>query len=605
MAGLFREEIIEEIRGRIDLVDFVGEYVNLRKQGNSFVGNCPFHADKTPSFHVTPENGLFYCFGCGVGGDLFSFVMKIDHLDFPQAVEKLARRAGVSLERELPGGAKQASADRLNRLREINREAALFFFRNLRGQEGKGARAYLQSRSVNEESQRLFALGYVPRGSNLLQLYLKQKGIETEEMLAAGLVIKRDDGTLIDRFRDRIMFPITDVRGRVVGFGGRLLGPGEPKYLNSPETKVFHKKSLLYGLHLALPVIRKEKSVILVEGYLDVIALHQHQIKNAVASLGTAFTPEHGRLIKRYAREVVILFDNDEAGRRATDRAIDIFREQGLNVKIASLPGAKDPDEFLQAYGRKAFLEALGKALPIIPYRLEQLKQEILLDEPGNKSVLLARLFPDLAKLTSQVERQEYIRLLAQELNLSEGAIWDDFRRNQGEQRRKYPLLRDKSPEIRNNTIGNKNVNSFRSPYLIAQENMLKVLVQEPALVTRVEEQLGSEVFADEKCREVFDLIKKLVAARPGEPVLTADLVHYAPETLKNFIAKLASAPDLPLGERQVEDTLNRLQLQYLTDQVEQRQKQIREAEEAKDSSGVQNLLQEISNLQRKIQSLK
>lgn len=455
MTGLFREEIIEEIRGRVDIVDYVGEYVNLRKQGNSFVGNCPFHADKTPSFHVTPENGLFYCFGCGVGGDIFSFAMKIENLDFPQAVEKLAQRAGVNLVRQAVSRQQQEHLDRLNRIREINREAALYFFANLRAGEGKAARAYLQSRGVNKESQRVFALGFAPGGSNLLQLHLGQKGIQQEEMLAAGLVIKRDDGRVIDRFRDRLMFPITDVRGRVVGFGGRLLGPGEPKYLNTPETQVFHKKSLLYGLHLALPAIRQEKTVILVEGYLDVIALHQHQITNAVASLGTAFTPEHGRLIKRYAREVILLFDSDEAGRKATDRAIEIFREQGLQVKIAALPGAKDPDEFLQIYGRKAFLNALAKALPIIPYRLQRLKSEMSLDEPGSKSALLAQLFPDLAKLSGQVERQEYVRLLAQELNLPEKAIWDDFRRNQGEQRRKYPLLRDKSPEIRNNTIGN------------------------------------------------------------------------------------------------------------------------------------------------------
>lgn len=604
MAGLFSQETIDEIRNRVDIVDIISEYVSLRKQGNSYVARCPFHDDKTPSFHVTPENGLFYCFGCGAGGDLFSFVMKIDHLDFPQAVEKLAHRAGVSLVREGLNPAPPKKLEKLKRLREINREAAFYYYQCLRSAEGAAFRRYLEERQINRDSQRKFALGFAPK-NNALQSYLATKGITTEEMLAAGLVIKRDDGSIIDRFRERVMFPITDHRGRVVGFGGRLITPGEPKYLNTPETEVFRKKSLLYGLHLALPAIRQEKVAILVEGYLDVIALHQYGIQNAVASLGTAFTPEHAKLLKRYANEVILLFDNDEAGIKATERAIEIFSRQDLRIKIASLAGAKDPDEFLKTYGTKAFLKLLTKALPVILYRFELLKSQTSLDSPGNKSALLKQLFPDLAKLNSQVERQEYIKILAQELNLSEEVIWDDFRRNQGEQRGKYQYLRDKTSQIRNNTSGNGNVNSFRTPYVIAQENMLRLLLQEPSLIKRVSRELGKEVFNNELYRELFTFMEELAGTKQEELITVKDIIYYAPENLKSLVAKLSSTTPLPVGERQFRDTMVSLQLQHLSTQVEDKRKKIREAEAKKDFPGVQILLQEITDLQRKIQSLK
>jgi len=604
VAGLYSQETIEEIRRRIDIVDLVSEYVSLRKQGNSYVGRCPFHDDRNPSFHVTPENGLFYCFGCGAGGDVFSFVMRIAHLDFPQAVERLAQRAGVDLVREGMSSSQRGKLDRLNRLREINREAALFYYRCLRAAPGEPSRRYLAGRRITRESQRKFALGYAPKNNALLS-HLIRLGVTREEMLAAGLVIRRDDGSFVDRFRDRVMFPITDLRGRVVGFGGRLINPGEPKYLNSPETEIFHKKSLLYGLHLALPAIRQSQVAVLVEGYLDVIALHQAGIENAVASLGTAFTPEHARLLKRFAREIIILFDNDEAGRKATERAIEIFSEQELAVKVASLAGAKDPDEFLQKAGPEALKEVLAQALPVVLYHLHRLKATMPLDTPGSTSALLKELFPDLARLKSQVERQEYIRILAQELNLPEEVIWDDFRRNQGEQRRKYAYLRDKTSQIRNNTSETGNVNSFRTPYVIAQENMLRLLLQDPSLVTRVAREVGPEMFQEARYRELFLLVEELVAAGAGSAVTLQEIVARAPEELKNLVARLAATDPLPLGERQLQDAMTKLEREYLEAQVKDKWKKVAEAEAQKDSSGVQILLQEIWNLQRKIQSLK
>lgn len=604
MSGFFSEEIIEEIRSRIDIVELIGEYVDLRKQGNRFVGRCPFHSDRTPSFHVTPENGLFYCFGCGTGGDLFSFVMKADHSDFPQAVEKLARRAGISLAQERALSPSQRNKlSELDRLRDINREAALYYFKCLRGPMGEAAREYLAARQVNSQCQQVFALGYAPGKVNSLQSHLAGKSISQAEMIEAGLLVKREDGSLRERFRNRLMFPITDNRGRVVGFGGRLLAEGQPKYLNSPETKIFRKKGLLYGLHLASPSLRERKTAILVEGYLDVIALYQYGFANAVASLGTAFTPEHGSLLKRYVQEVILLFDNDEAGIRATDRAIEIFRNQGLKVKIIILPKGQDPDDFLQAQGKEAFDTVLANALSIIPYRLMRLKSQYPLSEPGGKSLILGGIFPDLAKLTSQVERQEYIRFLAQELDLDEEAIWDDFTRKQRERQGKTPYSRDKTIKIRNNTI--RNTNSFRTPYLMAQKNLLRLILQLPQLTKRIEEELGEKVFSDEMYKDVYRLIKEVVSTREEETISLNHVLDQASENHKSFIAKFAARDSMPIDDRQIEDTIKTLRWQYLAHQVEEKRRLIKKAEEAKDSFGVQNMLQEINDLQRKIHTLK
>lgn len=604
MAGGFREDTIEEIRARVDLVELIGETVNLRKQGNRYVGRCPFHSEKTPSFHVTPENGLFYCFGCGTGGDIFSFVMKQEHLEFPQAVEKLAQRAGITLlaEKNLSPG-QQKNIEQLQRLRDINREAAFYYYQTLRTNEGKEALGYLRTRQVTQESLKEFALGYAPYRHLELHDYLLSKGFTMEEMLEGGLLIQREGGAITGRFRDRIMFPITDTRGRVVGFGGRLMNPGEPKYLNSPETKVFNKKGLLYGLHLALQEIRRQGLVLLVEGYLDVIGLRQAGFKNVVASLGTAFSPEHAAILKRYTREVIVLFDNDEAGIKATQRAIDIFRDQGMKVKMANLPGAKDPDDFIKSYGKRALEKELDKALTIIPFRLNQLKKQFPLQDPSSKVSLLKELFPDLAKLASQVERHEYIRFLAQELKLSEEAIWDDFRRKQEERRINTQFERDKSPEIRNNI--RVNVNSFRDPYQKAQENLLRLVLNQPELILEIENRLELEVIQDETCKGILQLIGELFKRSTIGVITANDIYHYAPGEAKDLIARLTTMENLPITERLIGDVLTGLQQQYWVNLVETKQKAIREAEEAKDFLKVQNILQEIDDLQRKIHSLK
>ncbi|MFA5535622.1 MAG: DNA primase [Bacillota bacterium] len=602
MAGGFSEDIIEEIRAKVDLAELIGEYVHLRKQGNRFVGLCPFHSEKTPSFHVTPENGLFYCFGCGTGGDVFSFVMKQEHLDFPQTVEKLAQRAGVTLQRDLSPG-QQKNLDQLQRLRELNREAAYYFYQTLRAEPGKDALAYLGRRQVKQSSLTEFALGYAPPSYNELYDHLVSKGFTLEEMVEAGLLLLRDNGAVMGRFRDRIIFPITDTRGRVVGFGGRLLAQGEPKYLNSQETKVFNKRGLLYGLHLALPEIRKLGRVVLVEGYLDVIALYQAGFKNVVASLGTAFSQEHAVLLKRYTREVVILFDNDEAGIKATERAIDIFRDQGIKVKMAALPEAKDPDDFIKDHGEIALQKEIDRAKTIIPYRLEQLKKRYTLENPSSKIDLLQELFPDLAKLTSQVERHEYIRYLAQELKLSEAAIWDDYRRKQGELRVKQQYVKDKSPEKRNNI--KVNVNSFRDPYQKAQEGLVRLILNHPELVLKIENKLNLEIILDETCKGVLTLTGELFRSAGDEPITATDIYHHAPGEAKDLIAKLTAGDSLPVTEQILADVLNGVQLQHWLYLVELKQKSIREAEEAKDFLKVQNILQEIDDLQRKIHSLR
>ncbi|NLC37931.1 MAG: DNA primase, partial [Clostridia bacterium] len=513
------DEIIEEIRSRIDIADLIGEYVVLQKKGLRFVGLCPFHAEKTPSFTVTPEKGFFYCFGCGQGGDIFSFLMKYEGIDFPQAVEKLARRVGLdpdSLRMQDPGSPQRR---KLERLKAINREAAHFYYLYLhQDQAGAAALRYLKARGINRQSQRDFALGYSPGSWDVLLKHLLREGFQRDELIQAGVVSTGEKDQCYDRFRHRLMFPITNTRGEVVGFGGRVLGDGEPKYLNSPETRIFQKKKMLYGLYQALPAIRQQKRALLMEGYLDVIISHQYGLKNAVASLGTAFTPDHARLLRRYTREVILLLDNDLAGRQATDRAIEIFQEQGLDLRVARLEGAKDPDEFLRNFGREAFEEMLDQALPVIVYKFQCLKADIPPQRVGGKAEIVQKLLPELGKVRSQVEVQEYVQMLARELELAENVIMAEYSRYRRKMQ-KNGMHRDKSPEIRNNTKVNAIL--YTPPYTRAQHNAIRLLLQNPDLAVLMKNRLAPEVFTDPVCREIFQLAEEMVTERePEQPVM-------------------------------------------------------------------------------------
>lgn len=412
----FSEELIEEIRQRNDIVDVISGYVKLQKKGSSYFGLCPFHNEKSPSFSVSRQKQMYYCFGCGAGGNVITFIMEYENYTFAEAVRLLAERAGVDIpEVEYSKEAKE-KADLKATLLEINKLAAKYFYAQLKTEHGKHAHSYLTRRGLSEEIITAFGLGYSNKYSDDLYKYLKTKGYSDELLVKAGLISASEKG-VYDKFWNRVMFPIMDANNRVIGFGGRVMGDGEPKYLNSPETEIFDKSRNLYGLNRART---SRKSYFLIcEGYMDVIALHQAGFNNAVASLGTAFTPGHASLIKRYVNEVYLTFDSDGAGTKAALRALPILKEAGITAKIIRMDPYKDPDEFIKNLGAEAFEERINKARNGFLFSLEILERDYDMTSPEGKTSFFNEAAKRLTEFDEEIERNNYIEAVAEKYHIS------------------------------------------------------------------------------------------------------------------------------------------------------------------------------------------
>jgi DNA primase len=437
LATHIPEEKISEIRHAVDIVDVVSESVLLRKAGKNFTGLCPFHSEKTPSFTVSSDKQIFYCFGCGTGGNVFSFLMKRDGMTFVEAARSLAERGGVDLPRTAPSARETRRLSEQAALLEANRMAADFFHGRLVRSPGPNpGRDYLVRRGITPETMEAFHLGYAPKGWDTLLGFMARKNVGTALLEKAGLVVPRKDGSgFYDRFRDRIIFPIYDENSRVVGFGGRVLDQSTPKYLNSPETPVYTKRRLLFGLQRARDACRSEGTVFIVEGYLDLIALHQHGISNSVATLGTSLTPEHIRLLTRYATHMVLVYDSDDAGLSSARRCIDIFwkehvdfrrgdvfREERADTRILVLPKGHDPDSFVFQKGAEAFRTMAGSAPGIITFLMDRAVETHGLATEGKIRVVAEMLEP-LAAVNDPVARALYVQQLAERVGLSESII--------------------------------------------------------------------------------------------------------------------------------------------------------------------------------------
>ena len=412
----FSEELIEEIRQRNDIVDVISGYVKLQKKGSSYFGLCPFHNEKSPSFSVSRQKQMYYCFGCGAGGNVITFIMEYENYTFAEAVRLLAERAGVDIpEVEYSKEAKE-KADLKATLLEINKLAAKYFYAQLKTEHAKHAHTYLTRRGLSEDTITAFGLGYSNKYSDDLYKYLKTKGYSDELLVKAGLISASEKG-VYDKFWNRVMFPIMDANNRVIGFGGRVMGDGEPKYLNSPETEVFDKSRNLYGLNRART---SRKSYFLIcEGYMDVIALHQAGFNNAVASLGTAFTPGHAALIKRYVNEVYLTFDSDGAGTKAALRALPILKEAGITAKIIRMDPYKDPDEFIKNLGAEAFEERINKARNGFLFSLEVLERDYDMTSPEGKTSFFNEAAKRLTEFEEEIERNNYIEAVAEKYHIS------------------------------------------------------------------------------------------------------------------------------------------------------------------------------------------
>lgn len=492
---MYSEDIVEEVRSRNDIVDVISSYVNLKKKGSRYFGLCPFHNEKSASFCVSPDKQLYNCFGCGAGGNVYTFVMEYENYSFPEAIKSLADRAGVKLPEVEQSAEDKKNADFNALLLEINKEAAKYFYYQLRTARGEIGYKYLtEKRQLSEETVKRFGLGFSNKTSNDLYQYLKGKGYRDEVLKESGLVTIDERGCF-DKFWNRVMFPIMDIHNRVIGFGGRVMGDGDPKYLNSPETRIFDKSRNLYGMNIART--SRRPNIIVCEGYLDVIALHQAGFSNAVASLGTAFTSKHASLLKRYTNEVLLTYDSDNAGTKAALRAIPILKEAGLSAKIIKMAPYKDPDEFIKNLGAEEFQKRIDEAVNSFFFEIDVLKRDFDMNDPEQKTGFHNEIAKKLLVFEEEIERKNYMEAIAREYNIDAKSLEKLVNT--------YGYKKLSQPAYQKNVQADRQAKDDGIKY--AQRLMLTWLVEEPALFKKLDGIISPKEFTEEFYGRVAKLL--------------------------------------------------------------------------------------------------
>ena len=532
-------QFLDELVARTDIVDLVSESVRLTKKGNSYWGCCPFHSEKTPSFHVVPDRQMYKCFGCGKGGGVINYVMELENLPFRDAVEVLAKRAGMAVPES--GGPSAGAQERRKKILEMNRQAALAFHRWLWGPEGAEGLTYLQRRGLSRRTLTRFGLGFAPDRWDALIQELAGQGYDKRDLLDAGLAVNNKDGRIYDRFRNRVIFPIIDVRGNVIGFGGRVMDDSTPKYLNSPDTPVYNKSRNLFALNIAKG--SKAGRVILTEGYMDTISLHQAGFDSAVASLGTSLTEEHGQLLSRYFKEAIIAYDGDGAGIAAAQRAIPLLEKAGLKVRVLQMQGAKDPDEFIKSYGREAFSRLLDRSENQVDYRLAQVRKKYDLTDDAQRVAFLQEAAELVSTLHSAVEREIYGNHAAQTAGVAPETMAMEVNRALKARLRKEKKRRERrdltpasqlQPRVRG--LRYENIRSAR-----AEEGLIRLLLLDPGLVLQMGEIRGEE-FSSPLLGRAFDLLAQ--RSREGLSTQLAVLAGEFTGEEMDHLAQVAAQPE-------------------------------------------------------------
>ena len=508
----YSDDIIEEVRSRNDIVDVISQYVRLSKKGSTYFGLCPFHNEKTGSFSVSPNKQMYYCFGCGAGGNVFTFLMEYENFTFGEAMEALADRAGVELPKQEYTSAQRQEADKRARLLEINKEAAKYFYMLLRGERGARALSYFRKRELSDETMQKFGLGYSDQYSDDLYRYLRKKGYEDDILKESGLVSIDERRGGDDKFWNRAMFPIMDVHNKVIGFGGRVMGDGEPKYLNSPETKIFDKSRNLYGLNFARST--KKPQLLLCEGYMDVIALHQAGFDNAVASLGTALTSGHANLLKRYTKNVYLTYDSDGAGVKAALRAIPILKEVGITTKVINMKPYKDPDEFIKNLGKEEFQKRIDNAVGSFMFEISVIRNQYNMQDPESKTGFYNAVAKKLLEFPEKLERDNYTEAVAREYMIPETDLKNLVNSMGGligvtTREREYDKERTRQKKEKEDGIRK------------SQRLLLTWLIERPQLFEKIRGIITPEDFDDELYREaasmVFDEYEKTGSVNPAQ----------------------------------------------------------------------------------------
>ncbi len=536
----FSDQWIEQVRSAVDILEVIGRRVELRQTGKNYVGLCPFHSEKTPSFTVNPEKQFYHCFGCGRGGNVFNFVMAAENLSFPEAVVKLAQEKGIPVPELSPRD--QRREQEREQLRQINQMAARYFYRNLRSPAGAQAQAYLDSRGISKELARDFFLGYALDAWDGLVAFLQSQGVDLKAAQAAGLVTQGKNGP-IDRFRARLMFPICDHLGRFVGFGGRSLTDAHPKYLNTGQTAVFNKGQILYGLNWSKEEIKALDQVIIVEGYTDLISLFAAGQRNVVASLGTAFTSAHAHLLKRFCSQAVIAFDGDTAGQRAAWRGMEVLHAAGLQVRVASLPAGQDPDTFARSRGAEGVAAWLDRAQPFREYQIDRIISQHDVETREGKLAASTELVTLLAQLTSAVERDEYVRYAAERLGVREESLAAEVQQRLGIPRvSRVQNRRNVRSEAKRRVVPRLRLAAGEE---LREREVLRYLLQKPDLLKVVQQRgVTAEDFQHPEYRRVFISLSESVSDEQGTAVASRLLSLPAPaaswdECFTSFLADL------------------------------------------------------------------
>lgn len=583
MGHYIPEELVETVRFRTDIIEVISEYVLLKKRGRNYVGLCPFHSETSPSFTVAPDKQIFHCFGCGVGGNVFRFLMLKENLTFPEAVRWLAERAGVSMPQNFAADSRQLREK--ERAFQANEMVMNLYCSILNSNEGKVAKRYLAGRGITPEMQKRFQLGFAPLRRDFLLKHLGNRGYRPDELVKLGLIIKskRNSTRYLDRFRNRVIFPICDVRGRVIGFGGRVLDERQPKYLNSPETKVFNKSKVLYGLHQAGQAIRDSGYAVLVEGYLDVITAHQYGFKNVVAPLGTSLTREQGRQLRRYASEVVIAFDADAAGMAAAVRGLDILQSLGCRVRVAGIPDGKDPDDFIRKRGKAAWQDLIESAPSLIEFKLKHAAKNRRLDSITVKTEVLEAVLPNLAAIKNIVEREESLKRVASYLNLSWEAVSGELRRFVDKGRKKWPI---------SDKIVNNKHNIEQDAREKAERGLLKIVLESPGFIRQVQEELKGDFFRRPGYQNIYDSFLN------SDDFQLSKLFEQVKEEEQSLLSGLL-AEEKPEGNphRLLEDYIHIIKRGMKRERREKILQEINRAEKAGDQELVVKLLHKLKHI--------
>lgn len=591
MAGLFPEELLAEVRGRNDIVDVVSSYVTLKRRGSKYWGLCPFHNEKTPSFSVSPDKQLYYCFGCHEGGSVFHFIMRMEHLTFAESVEYLAGRSGIAVTRTEDDAAYRERHRKKERLHEVNRLAARYYHTMLMSERGKPGRNYLQGRGIDEKTMVRFGLGFAPDAWNSLTDALKGQGCSVDELTEAGLIIRKKDA-VYDYFRHRVIFPIIDAFGSVAGFGGRLIREGNPKYLNSPETAVFNKRRNLYGVS-SLKRKKTVETAVVVEGYMDVIALSAGGIEGAVASLGTAFTREQARLLKRYAKSSAIAYDGDAAGQNAALKALEVFSMEGMPVRVVRMPEGLDPDDLVRVQGTDAFLKAVEHAQDPTDFRLDILKKRADLKVQKDRVAYAVEGAKVIASLIDPAEQDVYITRLQKETGFDKETLL-----RQVQSGRALGNI-EKTTE---NRLGNYRNNKTSEA---AERELLSCMAQSDACARLAEDMISLDDFSDEKHVEIARLLWYALENGEVVPDVAALLDALPDASLTAYAAQVFGTGDNSDKsglEQTVKECCVRIRRQSIERKVKELQHQL--SGSGTDREGRNEILSKIQKLNVEFQNL-